>query len=105
MRLILVLTALVAIACGGSDTAQTGGESAADKSVSAAGSGGEPPEAAVDPQIASCLDLVTQAKFAAALPVCLAALKAHPGNAELQAAAPAARSQRPFCFIPGYRSR
>jgi hypothetical protein len=39
-----------------------------------------------DPDVASCLQLVSQAKFNDALPVCLAALKKHPDNDKVKGA-------------------
>jgi hypothetical protein len=39
-----------------------------------------------DPDVASCLKLVSQAKFNDALPVCLTALKKHPANEEVKGA-------------------
>jgi hypothetical protein len=39
-----------------------------------------------DPDVASCLQLVSQAKFNDALPVCLAALKKHPDNDQVKGA-------------------
>ncbi len=46
-----------------------------------------------DPDVASCLQLVSQAKFADALPVCLAALKKHPDNDEVKGAAKKAQAE------------
>ena len=40
-----------------------------------------------DQEVKSCLQLVSEAKYADALPVCLSALKEHPANEEVKAAA------------------
>ena len=40
-----------------------------------------------DQEVKSCLQLVSEAKYADALPVCLSALKKHPANEEVKAAA------------------
>ena len=47
---------------------------------------------AEDPDVASCLQLVSEAKFNDALPVCLAALKKDPTNDEVKAAAEKAQA-------------
>jgi predicted Zn-dependent protease len=53
-----------------------------------------PIEAAeVAPEVASCLDLIGQAKFQEALPVCLAALKIDPDNEAVQDAVAQARTE------------
>jgi hypothetical protein len=39
-----------------------------------------------DPDVKGCLQLVSEAKFDDALPICLSALKTHPDNDELKAA-------------------
>jgi hypothetical protein len=45
-----------------------------------------------DPDVANCLQLVSQAKFADALPVCLAALKKHPDNDQVKEAVESAQA-------------
>jgi hypothetical protein len=47
----------------------------------------------VDPQVASCLDLVARGRFQEALPACLAALKIAPDDPEVQAATQRARAE------------
>jgi len=47
----------------------------------------------VDPDVASCLQLVSEAKFADALPVCLAALKKHPDNDQVKGAVEKAQAE------------
>ena len=47
----------------------------------------------VDPQVASCLDLVQQRKFQEALPACLAAAAIDPDNPEVQDAVATARAE------------
>lgn len=46
-----------------------------------------------DPDVANCLQLVSQAKFADALPVCLAALKKHPDNDQVKGAVEKAKAE------------
>jgi hypothetical protein len=55
----------------------------------------EPPPAsvAVDPNVQSCLDLIRQSKFEAALPVCLAALDVDPDNQQVRDAVETARAE------------
>jgi len=45
-----------------------------------------------DPDVANCLQLVSQTKFADALPVCLAALKKHPDNDQVKEAVKSAQA-------------
>ena len=47
----------------------------------------------VDPQVASCLDLVRQTKFQEALPVCLAAAAIDPDNQQVQDAVAKAQAE------------
>jgi hypothetical protein len=98
MRLIVTLFVFAVLACGGSDTDQTG---AAGGAAAVGGSGGEratvpdmpEPSVTVDPRVQGCLDLIRQAKFQDALPVCLAALKGNPGNQQLKDAVDKARAE------------
>ena len=46
-----------------------------------------------DPDVKSCLQLVSEAKFNDALPVCLEALKKHPANDEVKAAVAKAQAE------------
>jgi hypothetical protein len=48
---------------------------------------------AEDPDVKSCLALVSEAKFAEALPVCLEALEKHPANEEVKAAVAKAQAE------------
>ena len=52
----------------------------------------EAAQAEVDPDVKGCLQLVSEAKFDDALPICLSALKTHPDNDELKAAAEKAQA-------------
>lgn len=45
-----------------------------------------------DPDVKGCLQLVSEAKFDDALPICLSALKTHPDNDEVKAAAAKAQA-------------
>jgi len=45
-----------------------------------------------DPDVKSCLQLVSQAKFNEALPVCLDALKKHPANEQVKQAVETAKA-------------
>jgi len=107
MRLALTIIVLALLACGGSDTAQTGGTDAAATAetagadapaappVAAAPEGSEPatPEPPANPQAQSCLDLVSQANFQQAIPVCMAALRIDPDNATVQEALSTAKAE------------
>jgi hypothetical protein len=110
-RLALTIFVLVLLACGGSDTAQTGDADAAKTAaaipeavtpddpstppVAAApsGAGSAAPEPTVNLKAASCLVLVSQAKFSEALPVCTAALQIDPDNTAVQAALDTAKTE------------
>ena len=98
VRLIVTSFVFAVLACGGSDTAQTG---TADGAAPAAATGGErasvpetpEPSVMVDPKVQGCLDLIRQSKYQEALPVCLAALNIDPGNQQLQDAVDQARAE------------
>jgi hypothetical protein len=45
-----------------------------------------------DPDVTNCLELVTQAKFTEALPVCQKALEKHPANEQVKAAVESAKA-------------
>lgn len=51
------------------------------------------PSAAVDPQAESCLQLVGDAKFQQAVPVCVAALQADPSNQQVEDALGRAKAE------------
>jgi hypothetical protein len=89
------------LACGGpsgesSDqpaaSGQPEGTASGTSSGSAAGTGTADAQQ-VDPQVASCLDLVARGRFQEALPACLAALKIAPDDPEVQAATQRARAE------------
>lgn len=96
-RFAVALALFALLACGGRETADR-----VDAEAPPVSSRGEEGEAAVpaaaapssvDPQVASCLDLVRQAEFQAALDACLAALDAHPENAEVKSALARAQAE------------
>lgn len=100
VRLIVTFSILFLIAaCGGGDTGGNTDASSAPP-VSAANSSApkvpatpEPAAPATDPQKQSCLDLVGRAHFEKALPVCLAALRNSPADAELTTAVNKAKAE------------
>ena len=104
-RLAIAFSILALFACGQGETGPAG-ESEAPPGVSATGDEAvvaeteelvaisEPAAAEqVDPQVASCLDLVRQTKFQEALPVCLAAAAIDPDNQEVQDAVAMAQAE------------
>ena len=95
VRVIVTLFVFAVLACGESDTGQTG--AAAPVGASGGERAGVPetpePSVAVDPKVQGCLDLVRQLKYQEALPVCLAALKVDPGNQQVQDAVDKARAE------------
>jgi hypothetical protein len=95
VRLIVTFFVFAMLACGGSDTGQTGGAAPVGAGGSERASAPETPEpsAAVDPKVQGCLDLIRQLKYQEALPVCLAALKVAPGNQQVQDAVNKARAE------------
>jgi hypothetical protein len=98
IRLALTIFVLALLACGGSDTAQTDTATSAaapEAAEAATPSGAEAaaPAAPANPQAASCLALVSQAKFSDAVPVCMAALKIDPDNAAVQGALHTAKAE------------
>ena len=104
-RFAIALSILALFACGETETGPDG-ESQAPSGVSATGDEAvmveteevvvisEPAaEELVDPQVASCLDLIRQTKFQWALPVCLIALEIDPDNQEVQDAVAKAQAE------------
>ena len=104
-RLAIAFSILALFACGQGETGPAG-DSEAPAGVSATGDEAEmveieevvvisEPAAAeqVDPQVASCLDLVGQMKFQEALPACLAAAAIDPDNQQVQDAVAKARAE------------
>jgi hypothetical protein len=110
VRLAVIISVLALFACGSSDTTETG-DAAGTAPAESAGAAVTPPVAATPPtsprapetppaaaetappQVQSCLDLIAQAKFQQALPVCLAALKLDPTNQQVQDAVNTARAE------------
>ena len=94
MKLIVTIFVFAVLACGGSDTGQTGDAGgAALRGESANASGTPEPSATVDPKVQGCLDLIRQSEYQEALPVCLAALKVDPDNQQVQDAVDKARAE------------
>ncbi len=102
-RLAIMISVFALLACGGSDTSQTGDaggvppvEAAVEETAEVIAIP-EPaiPEPAmpVDPKVQSCLDLIGQSQFQQALPVCLAALNIDPDNQQVQDAVAQARTE------------
>ena len=99
-RLIVTIFVLAVLACGGSDTGQTGaagGAAPGGESASAPETPATPetpePSVTVDPKVQGCLDLIRQSEYQEALPVCLAALESDPGNSQVQAAVDKAKAE------------
>jgi len=95
MRLIVTIFVFAVLACGGSDTAQTGDAAPAGSSGGEMAAAPDTPEPSVtvDPKVQGCLDLIGQSKYQEALPVCLAALKIDSGNEQVQAAVDKAQAE------------
>jgi hypothetical protein len=100
VRLAFVISVIALFACSGSDdgqTTDTGGaqQVGADEMERTAAPKALEPAAttAVDPKVESCLDLIRQAKFQQALPVCLAALAIDPDNQQVRDAVDQARAE------------
>jgi hypothetical protein len=95
MRLIVTLFVFAVLACGGSDTAQTGGAEPMGASGGERASVPETPEPSVaaNPKVQGCLDLIRQSKYQEALPVCIAAGRANPGNQQVKDAVDTARAE------------
>ena len=93
-RLIVTIFAFAVLACGGSDTVQTGeAGGAAAPSGSPSASDAPEPSVTVNPKVQSCLDLIRQLNYQEALPVCLAALEIDPDNQQVQDAVDKARAE------------
>ena len=102
-RLAIIISVFALLACGGSDSSQTGDASgvppaeATMDDTAAVPPVPEPavpaPAATVDPKVQSCLDLIGQSQFQQALPVCLAALNVDPNNQQVQDAVSKARTE------------
>jgi hypothetical protein len=94
VKLAVMISVFALVACGGSDTPQTGDaggappvDAAAEKApVVPAMPKPAAPEPAVSeaPEVKSCLDLIRQSEFQQALPVCVAALDIDPDNQQVK---------------------
>jgi hypothetical protein len=100
VRLAIAISLFALLACGGSETKETGtaGEAGKTPAVGTAvekakGSEMEKPAATVDPKVQSCLDLVRSAQYQQALAVCLAAQEIDPSNQQVQEAVNTARAE------------
>jgi hypothetical protein len=98
VRLAITISVFALLACGGSDTTQTGDVSDMPPVGAAAEEQADipavpMPETTVAPEVESCLDLIGQAEFQKALPVCLAALQIDPDNEQIQDAVAQAREE------------
>jgi hypothetical protein len=90
MRRIFVATLIVGLAaCGGSEG--DGGSPGA--SAPAGGTGAAEATAQTHPDVESCLDLVSQAKFSEAVTVCARAATLDPDNQEVRDALATARRE------------
>ena len=97
-RLVVTLFVFAMLACGGSDTGQTGAAGGAAPVGASAGERASVPETpqpsvTVDPRVEGCLSLIRQAQFREALPVCLVALDVDPDNEQVRAALDQARTE------------
>ena len=98
VRLAIMISLFALLACGGSDTAQTGDVGDVPPVEAAAEAQADVPEvpmpeATIAPEVESCLDLIRQLEFQQALPVCLAALAIDPDNEQIQDAVAQARTE------------
>jgi type IV secretory pathway VirB10-like protein len=100
VRLAVMIFVLALFACGDSDTGTTGDATGAAPMAATSPEGAKAPEApppapavTANPQAQSCLDLIGQAKFQQALPICIAALEIDPSNQQLEAAVETARAE------------
>jgi hypothetical protein len=94
LRLAIVLSVFALLACGGSETSQTGDAGEAlpvEETVDVIAI--PEPAVTVDPKVQSCLDLVRRVRFQQALVVCLAALEIDPDNQQVQDAVATARAE------------
>lgn len=87
----VVVVAGLLVGCGGQET-ETGAPGEGMPSVSASGERAAGRSAAAG-QSQSCIDLVAEGKFRAALPICMEAVEADPANEELRSAANRAKSE------------
>ena len=99
VRLAIVISVFALLACGGSETSQTGDAGGAPPVEAAVDETADVPAVpavpavTVDPKVQSCLDLIRQAEFQQALVVCLAALEIDPDNQQVQDAVATARAE------------
>lgn len=96
MLLVLLLMFVGCTRQGDQGTPQEAERSAVEKEAMESTKEALPVEAAQtgeeDPDVKSCLKLVSQAKFNEALPVCLDALKKHPANEQVKEAVESAQA-------------
>ena len=93
-RLIVTIFVFAVLACGGSDTGETGAAGGAAPGGESASAPATPePSATEDPKVQGCLNLIRQSEYQEALPMCLAALKIDPGNQQVQDAVDKAKAE------------
>jgi hypothetical protein len=98
-RTAIAILLLATLACGGQDSGSA--PAAGGAGTGESGSGAMPTsgdvekalEAAVDPAVQSCLDLVRGQKYTEAVPACTRAAEIDPDNAEVTSALQSAREQ------------
>lgn len=106
VRLIVTLFVFAMLACGGSDTGETGavgdaepaGESASAPDMPAPAATPKPaatpaPAASTDPKVLGCLELIRKGRYEGAVPICLAALEVDPDNQQVQDALAKAKAE------------
>jgi hypothetical protein len=93
----ILIAAMMLFACGQQETAGTAGQKAApvaeSKDALMPDVASPVSEVQIDPAVQGCLDLVAQAQWAQALPLCIQAAQVAPDNAEVQGALAQARSE------------
>jgi hypothetical protein len=95
-RGIIMLLVLLLMLVGCTRQGEQGAPGEATKEAVEATKEAVPEEAAQaveeDPDVTNCLELVSEAKFSEALPVCLTALEKNPANEQVKAAVEKAKS-------------
>ncbi len=101
MKAVLTTTMVLVLMLGGcTQQADQSAPQEAEKAAAEKAAVGSKEEAMTEeaakteeaPEVARCLDLVSQAKFEDALPVCLDALENHPANERVQEAVKSAQA-------------
>jgi len=106
LRVAIAILLLATLACGGQDSGSapaTGGAGTSESGSGAMPTSGDVEkalEAAVDPAVQSCLDLVREQKYTEAVPACTRAAKVDPDNAEVTSALQSAREQAAAAQMP-----